>query len=200
MQSTDHESNQHGQLPVWGTTMYVGEAPPKPDGSRRARCIVAAESKIEAARLLGCSVYYLRANGPMTGNAEENAIANGCPGVVFWRHDGPTAKERWVRRGSKAAIVPTGTGTKTTGTTSIGPNGAYAFVYESGDICQHCLDLGGFADPLYAFYNHRASFAMGDLSSLAFLPDSDGVHEPEFEQRMLMTLDAMIPGRPTFRD
>jgi hypothetical protein len=64
------------KLKVWGINI---------DGKHR--CIVAAQSGKEAARLLDVTYSYLNGWGSVTGNEEELNLALDKPGTVFIKED-----------------------------------------------------------------------------------------------------------------
>lgn len=74
-------------MKVYGVLMWVQDCPPAPNGSRQARCIVAAKSLTEAARIFDCPVHFLRTYGCPTGNDGEIKQAMTAPGVAFWTED-----------------------------------------------------------------------------------------------------------------
>lgn len=70
-------------IQVWGVTMRVPTL-----GGLHRRCIVAARTNAEAARLLDCSAKYLKDYGSTTGNAAELNAAMSKPGTVFYHNAG----------------------------------------------------------------------------------------------------------------
>jgi hypothetical protein len=69
------------KLRVYGTTLMVKEVVHR---NKQARCVVAAASLKEAARLFEVSLYHARGYCSETGNAEELRQALAHPGVVWW--------------------------------------------------------------------------------------------------------------------
>jgi hypothetical protein len=81
-------------------------------------------------------------------------------------------------------------------------NGGYVFVYDDDrGLCVHCLDVGGFANPLYCYYNHHADFSYGSYgreTEVAHDPTLPGTHrEPEWEDRMYEHMIAVFGLRKT---
>ena len=75
------------KLKVYGLLMWVQECPPAPNGSKQARCIVAAPSKAAAARAFDTSLHHLNTYGSVTGNKHEIEAAMAQPGVALWTED-----------------------------------------------------------------------------------------------------------------
>jgi hypothetical protein len=74
-------------LKVFGTTLYIHEAKPAPNGNRQCRAIVATSSQKKAAEAFGISMHEFRGFACPTGNAEEIEAAMARPGVVLWCQD-----------------------------------------------------------------------------------------------------------------
>jgi len=72
-------------LKVYGVLGWRVGCPAAPNGNRQTREVVAARSKAEAARLLGCSLHWLNSYGSETWNDRELVVAMASPGTVFWR-------------------------------------------------------------------------------------------------------------------
>ena len=72
-------------LEVWGYTGWRVECPPTANGGRQTREVVAAPSRVAAARLLGITSTRLKEYGSVTGNTWEVRMALASPGRVFWK-------------------------------------------------------------------------------------------------------------------
>lgn len=75
------------KLKVYGVLLWVHDCPPAPNGSKQARCIVAAPSKAAAARALNCTIGHLNTYGSVTGNEYEIKAAMAQPGIALWTED-----------------------------------------------------------------------------------------------------------------
>lgn len=75
---------------------------------------------------------------------------------------------------------------------------AYVFISNTwGTVCDHCLKIGGFADPDYCWYNHYAWYYrpynwMGHDSYVAYIPGG-GVEEDRYDEACAV-LDMVTQG------